>query len=149
MVEARQVRDALRSRLGSVLVESPGFSEGAAALLSSWAPYKESFQQLLPRLEDYLFNALYDRLGPAMSLRLDTGEQRRFPLSELGDAADDLLLALFMSLKPWSANYDRIHEYWLATGSLSAMRCLCRLYASVLPEGERLMLEKYIRENEA
>ncbi len=148
MVETRLVRDALRPRLGSAVVESPGFSEGAAALLSAWAPYKESFQELRPRLEDYLFNALYDRLGPAMALRPDDGTRRRFPLSELGDAADDLLYALFISLKPWSVNYDRIHEYWISTGSLSAMRCLSLLYDSLLPEEEKRMIKTYLHENE-
>ncbi len=149
MVDARQIREALRPRLGSAVVESPGFSEGAAALLSSWAPYKESFHELLSRLEDYLFNALYDRLGPGMALRLDNGEQRRFPMSELGDAGDDLLGALFFSLKPWSVNYQRIHDYWIATGSPAAMRCLCRLYESDLPEEELALIEKYLHENKS
>ncbi len=148
MTEVRQVRDALRPRLGSALVESPGFSEGASALLNAWVPYKESFQELIPRLEDYLFNAMYDRLGPGMTLRTDSGDRRHFPMSELEDAADDLLGALFFSMKPWSVNYHRIHDYWIATGSLSAMRCLYHQYETELPDGERLMIGKYLRENE-
>ncbi len=148
MTEVRLVRDALRPRLGSALVESPGFSEGACALLNGWAPYKESFQELLPRLEDYLFNAMYDRLGPGMTLRTDGGERRHFSMSELEDTADDLLGALLFSLKPWSVNYQRIHDYWIATGSLAAMRCLFLQYGDTLPAEEKQMIGKYLRENE-
>ncbi len=148
MTEVRLVRDALRPRLGSALVESPGFSEGACSLLNSWAPYRESFQELIPRLEDYLFNAMYDRLGPGMTLRTDSGSRRHFSMSELADAADDLLGALLFSLKPWSVNYQRIHDYWIATGSLSAMRCLYLQYEKELPAEEKQMIGKYLLENE-
>ena len=40
MIESWHVREALRSRLGSSLVDEPGFADPLAAVLSSYVSYK-------------------------------------------------------------------------------------------------------------
>lgn len=147
MIESWHVREALRPRLGSALVDDPGFADGAAAILQSYAPYKDTFHSLSSRLEDYLFNALYDRLGQGMSVRMDNGILRRVRTAELRDAADDLLGVLFMSLKPYSVNYEALYAYFMETGSFSAMQALYLNYASMMSAEERDRLSRTIRES--
>ena len=63
MIETWHVRDALRPRLGSALVDEPGFLDGITHTLRSFAPYKDTFASMAARLEEDLFNLLYERLG--------------------------------------------------------------------------------------
>ena len=56
MIESWHVREALRSRFGSALVDIPGVWDRAAALLRNYAPYRDTFADLAARLEDVLFN---------------------------------------------------------------------------------------------
>ena len=69
MIESWHVREALRSRFGSALVDVPGIWDRAAALLQNYAPYRDTFSDLAARLEDVLFNAVYEQLGPSMGDR--------------------------------------------------------------------------------
>ena len=87
MIEAWHVREALRSRFGSALVDTPGIWDRAAALLQKYAPYKDTFSNLAARLEDVLFNAVYEQLGPSMGAKMDNGTVRRIRSAELKDAA--------------------------------------------------------------
>ena len=73
MIESWLVGDALRSRFGSVLADAPGIWDKAAALLQNYAPYKDTFDSLAVRLEDALFNAVYEQLGPSMGAQMDDG----------------------------------------------------------------------------
>ena len=84
MIESWHVREALRSRLGSSLVDEPGFADPLAAVLRSYLSYKDTFASLASRVEDTLFNLLYDRLGPSMSVRMNDGSFRR--ISQPGPA---------------------------------------------------------------
>ncbi len=148
-MDAGQICEALRPRFGSAVVDSPGFGEELLPLLLFWAPYKCSFADLASALEDRIFKALYDRLGPGMAVRTEQGSFRRVPLSELSDAADDVLGVLFEALKPYSVNYDALHSYWVATGSYQAMRVLLLRYSSFLPDREEEYLRKLVRESGA
>ena len=147
MITPEKVQDALRIRLGSTLVDSPGFGEGAARVLRGWSSGRESFASLSRRMEDYLFNALYERLGPGMTLRLEGGIVRRFLMSELPEAADEAMFPLFDSLTPYSVHYDLLHAYWMESGSCAAMRALYLNFQEYLPLREREMIERIVREN--
>ncbi len=147
MLTARIIA-VLRPRIGSALAESPGFAEGIDALLSSWSPAEEPIGALAARLEGFLFNALYDRLGSGMSLLMDNGLRRRFPMKETAEAVDDLLGVLFFSPRICSFHYGLIHAYWMETGSPAAMRCLYDRFSRLLPAEERSMLGRYLEENE-
>ena len=147
MIETWHVRDALRPRLGSALVDEPGFLDGITHTLRSFAPYKDTFASMAARLEEDLFNLLYERLGPGMSVTMDGGRTRRVRTAELKDAADDVMGVLFDSLKVYSVNYDILHDYCMETGSFSALRVLYTKYQVFLPEGERRIIARIIRDN--
>ena len=145
MIDSYQIQCALRPRFGSSLVETPGFADPAAALLRDYVPGRLSLSELSSRLEDVLFNALYDRLGPSMNVLLDNGSRRRIRLAELPEAADDALGVLFDSLQPLSATYDLVRGYAMETGSFSAMRSMYQHFSSFMTAEERRVLARVIR----
>lgn len=147
MVESWHVREVLRPRFGSALMDEPGVADRAAALLSSYASYKDTFAGMASRLEDVLFNMLYDHLGPSMTVRMDNGTTRRVKTAELKDAADDVMGILFDRLKVYSVSYDAIHAYCMECGSYSAMRVLYIRYKDFLPESERRIIARIIRDS--
>ncbi len=143
-----QIISALRPRIGSALAESAGFAESIDAFLGSWSPSEETIKDFASRLECFLFNSLYDRLGSGMSLLMDNGYRRRFPMKETAEAVDDLLCVLFFSPRVCSLHYGQIHAYWMETGSPAAMRCLYYRFDHLLPPEEHQMLSRYLQENE-
>ena len=146
MIESWHVREALRSRLGSSLVDEPGFADPLAAVLRSYLSYRDTFADLAARVEDTLFNLLYDRLGPSMSVRTNDGSFRRIRTNELKDAADDVMGVFFDQLKAYSVNYEALQSYILESGSFSAMRVLYTRYAGLMSAGERQVLARVIRD---
>lgn len=147
MIESWQIREALRSRFGSALVDVPGIWDKAAALLLRYAPYKDTFTDLSVSLEDILFNAVYEQLGPSMGAQMDDGTIRRIRSAEMKDAADDAMGVLFDHLKVYSVTYDALHEYCMTAGSFSAMRVLYTRYAEFMPAPERKILARIIRDS--
>ena len=147
MIESWHVREALRSRFGSALADTPGIWDRTAALLQGYAPYRDTFESLASRLEDVIFNTLYEQLGPSMSARMDDGSVRRIRTAELKDAADDVMGVLFDSLKVYSVTYDSLHEYCMSAGSFAAMRVLYTRYADFMPAPERKIIARIIRDS--
>ena len=147
MIESWHVREALRSRFGSALVDVPGIWNRAAGLLQGYAPYRDTFSDLAVRLEDVLFNTVYEQLGPSMGVQMDDGSVRRIRSAEMKDAADDVMGVLFDRLKVYSVTYNSLHEYFMATGSFSAMRVLYTRYAEFMPASERKIIARIIRDS--
>ena len=119
MIEAWHVREALRSRFGSALVDRPGIWDRAASLLQRYAPYRDTFESLAAQLEDVIFNT----------------------------AADDVMGILFDNLKVYSVNYEALHEYCMATGSFAALRVLYTRYAAFMSAEERKIVARVIRDS--
>ena len=147
MIESWHVREALRSRFGSALVDIPGIWDRAAALLQKYAPYRDTFADLASRLEDVLFNSVYEQLGPSMGAQMEDETVRRIRSAEMVDAADDVMGVLFDQLKVYSVTYDSLHDYCMSTGSFSAMRVLYTRYAEFMPAPERRSLARVIRDS--
>ena len=147
MIEAWHVREALRFRFGSALVDRPGIWEKAAALLRNFAPYRDTFSDLAASLEDVLFNTVYEQLGPSMGAQMDNGAVRRIRSAEFRDASDDVMGVLFDHLKVYSVTYDSLHQYCMDTGSFSAMRVLYTRYADFMPASERKIIARIIRDS--
>lgn len=145
MIEARQLQEALCPRLGTGLACAPGFTDAALALLRGFSWPRDSFEALAAALEQALFNAIYERLGPGMSARMDDGSYRRIKLAEMPDAADDVMGVLFDALKVYSVHCDAIYAYCMKTGSFSAMRCLYLRYEALMSPEERQTLARIIR----
>ena len=123
MIEAWHVREALRFRFGSALVDIPGIWDRAAKVLQAYAPYKDTFADMAVRLEDVLFNTVYEQLGPSMGVEMDDGSLRRIRSAELKDAADDVMGVLFDQLKVYSVTYESLHQYCIDT--VPSPPCAC------------------------
>ena len=145
MIESWHIRETLRSRLGSSLVDEPGFADPLAVLLREYAPYKDTFADLASKVEDQLFNMLYERLGPSMSVRMSDGSSRRVRTAELKDAADDVMGVLFDELKVYSVSYEALQAYVMESGSFSAMRTLYLRYGDFMSPGEKQVLARVIQ----
>ena len=147
MIEAWHVREVLRPRFGSALMEEPGVTDMIVALLNSYASYKDTFADMALRVEDTLFNMLYDHLGPSMTVRMDNSGTRRIRTSELKDASDDVMGLLFDQMKVYSVNYESIHSYCIESGSVSAMRVLYTRFRDFLPDSERRIIARIIHDS--
>ena len=147
MIESWHIREALRSRFGSSLVDEPGFADPLTVLLRSYASYKDTFSGLAASVEETLFNMLYSRLGPSMSVRMNDGSFRRVYTSELKDAADDVMGVLFDRLKVYSVSCDALYAYAMESGSFAAMRTLYTRFGDMLPAGEKRIFARIIRDS--
>ena len=147
MIESWHVREALRSRFGSALVDRPGIWDRAASLLQGYAPYRDTFPGLASRLEDVLFNIVYEQLGPSMGAQMEDGTVSRIRSAEFKDASDDVMGVLFDHLKVYSVNYDALHDYAMSAGSWSAMRVLYTRYADFMPASERKVIARILRDS--
>lgn len=146
MIEAWHVREVLRSRFGSALVDQPGIWDRTASLLQHYASYRDTFEGLAAQLEDAIFNAVYEQLGPSMGARMEDGSVRRIRAAEMKDAADDVMGLLFDHLKVYSVNYQALQEYCMATGSFAALRVLYTRYAGFMSPAERKIIARIIRD---
>ena len=146
MIKAWHVREALRSRFGSALVDQPGIWDRAASLLQRYAPYKDTFESLAAQLEDVIFNTVYELLGPSMGAQMEDGSVRRIRSAEMKDAADDVMGVLFDRLKVYSVNYEALHEYCMTTGSFAALKVLYTRYMEFTPPEERKIIARVIRD---
>ena len=147
MITTYSVQKSLRPRFGSRIADDPGFADGAARLLRDGRSGRLSFSDMSLRMEDYLFNALYDRLGPGMNCPMDNGSFRHISMSELPAAADEAMFPFFASLCPCALHYEQLHTYWMETGSFSAMRALYLDFGDYLPDREAEIIERIVREN--
>ena len=146
MIESWHVREALRSRFGSALVDQPGMWDKTASLLQNYAPYRDTFEGLAAKVEDAVFNAVYEQLGPSMGAVMEDGSVRRIRTSEMKDAADDVMGVLFDSLKVYSVTYDALNAYCMATGSFSALRVLYTRFGEFVTPAERRVMARVIRD---
>lgn len=141
-----QVREALRPRLGSSLVDDTPLCAGIASLLRCYAPYRDTLAELEKRLESYLFDGLYTLLGDSMAVMLDDERVVRIRMRELPELADDAMGALFEAMPVYSVNYQTLKDYSLRASSLSAMRVLLQKYDQYQSPEEKALMGKVIRE---
>lgn len=146
-VTPEQIREVLRPSLGSAVLEQTGLSEGAARLLLRFAPYRETLEDLAQRVESYLFDTLYGFLGDDMTVMTDDGQLRRIRMRELPRLADDVMGVLFDHMQVYSIAYEKLKDYSLRSGSLSAMRVLYQKYDAFQPAEEKELIARIIRDN--
>ncbi len=146
-ITAEAVREALRPSLGSAVLEQTDLCQGAARLLLRFAPYRETYAELAQRLESYLFDTLYGFLGDDMTVLTDSGELRRIRMRELPRLADDVMGVLFDSLQVYSITYEKLKDYSLRAGSLSAMRVLYQKFDAFQPPEEKELIARIVRDS--
>lgn len=146
-ISTYSVKCALRPYLGSDMVDGTPIAEEAAHALRSFAPYKDTLEDLAQRVANALFDVLYSTLGPRMTLRLDSGDMVRIHMQDLPDVADAVLGVMFDGMTVYSVNYQTLKDYSLRTGSLSAMRVLYQKYDDFQSPEEKALMARIIRDN--
>ena len=141
-----QVQEALRGRLGSEIVEHTGVCESVLRTLLRYAPYRDTLDDLEKRVESCLFNELYGYLGDSMTVLLDDGSLSRIAMRELPSLADDAMGVLFRNMQVYSVTYEKLKDYALYSGSLSAMRTLCERFDAFQSAEEKQLMEKIIQD---
>ncbi len=148
-VKVSRVRDALRPRLGSALVDGTAVPEALTGVLRGYTPYGGSLSDLADTLANRLFSELFGLLGPGMAVTLDDGRTVRVRLEAIPEIADDALLALLDALVVSPANGEALREHAMRGGSLSAMRVLLAKYAASMSAEEKSLLERIIADRTA
>ena len=129
------VREALRPYIGSPVADhSPRMMALAADTMN--ARQRESLESVAEELEHILFNGLYDALGEQMTLRRDNGEIVRVYLRMLPEVVDLAMFPLMDAMDPYRVNFYTLQNYYVRTGSLSALIVLQRRYTSFQDEEE-------------
>lgn len=146
-ISTYSVKCALRPYLGSDMVDGTPIAEEAAHVLRSFAPYRDTLEELAERLSNVLFDVLYSALGPRMTVRLDNGDLIRIMMKDLPDVADAAMGALFDTMTVYSVNFQTLKDYSLRTGSLSAMRVLYQKYDDFQSSDEKALMARIIRDN--
>ena len=146
-INTYSVKCALRPYLGSDMVDGTPIAEEAAHVLRSYAPYRDTLEDLSQRLCNVLFDGLYSELGPRMTVRLDGGQMVRIHMQDLPQVADAVLGALFDSMSVYTVNFQTLKDYSLRTGSLSAMRVLYQKYDDFQSQEEKALMARIIRDN--
>lgn len=135
MVTEGDVKEALRACIGSPVADnSPRMMQECAGIMN--ARQRESLEQVAEALEHAIFMGLYDALGDSMTLRRDDGSIVRIYLNMLPDVADLALFALLDTMDVYRMNFNLIKEYYMASGSLSALIVLQRKYATFQEDDE-------------
>lgn len=146
-ISTYHVKRALQPYLGLELVDATPIAEEAAHVLRSYAPYRETLEQLAKRLEGTLFDGLYAALGPHMRIRLDSGETVRIRMQDLPELADAVMGVLFDGMTVYSVSFQTLKDYSLRTGSLSAMRVLYQKYDEFQSAEEKALMAQIIRDS--
>jgi len=146
-ISTYNVKCALRPYLGSDMVDATPIAEEAAHALRSYAPYKETLEDLALRVANTLFDVLYSVLGPRMTIRLDNGDMVRIRMDDLPFLADAVLGVMFDGMTVYSVNFQNLKDYSLRTGSLSAMRVLYQKYDDFQSQEEKDLMARIIRDN--
>lgn len=141
------VRGVLRPVLGSGIADGTDLCARTAAELQTYAPYRDTLADLAKRLENVLFDALYDAVGETMTVRLDDGTSCRIRMRDLPAVADEAMGALFDGMEVYSVNFTKLKDYAIHAGSLSAMRVLVQRYGGFQSEEERAVQIRIIRES--
>ncbi len=146
-ISTYSVKCALRPYLGSDMVDATPIAEEAAHALRSYAPYKDTLEDLALRVANALFDVLYSTLGPRMTIRLDNGQLVRIRMDDLPFLADAVLGVMFEGMTVYSVNFQNLKDYSLRTGSLSAMRVLYQKYDDFQSQEEKALMARIIRDN--
>ena len=139
------VERALRPWLGTLFLASNGFARGVSQLLSEYAPYRQTLEELHAELERYVFAGLSRLTRGSMRVVLADYRTRRLTLQDIGWLTDDLMGVLLDGLTPFSANYLKIIDYSLRVESLSALRVLYQRYPEFMTAEERAFLARMVK----
>lgn len=146
-IRTNEVRRVLQPVLGTRLTMETALCEHAAETLRRHQPGRETPETLRRLLKEGIFADLYELLGHQMLLRLDNGAVRRILLKDVDFMVDECIGVLLDVMQPPDVSLEGLRAYAMQEGSLSAMRVLLERFGTQLPDMEREMLTRIIREN--
>ena len=146
-ITTEAVIQAMAPVLGRRFPEATGLAERAATVLRRHEPRREAPQMLCARLKDLIFGELYEQLGSMMLLRREDGLVYKIMLQDVDRVVDAVHGVLLEALTPPDMSLESLRAYAMQEGSLGAMKALLRRYGDSLPEMEKEMLRRILREN--
>ena len=129
-VGTEEVERVLRPWLGSLFVNAHPLAAEVADYLRSYAPYRQTLEDLRGELESLLLRKLNALTNRSLTVILDNYRSRKLNMSTIADMTDDLMGIIFDKLTPFSANFIKLNDYSLRVESLNALRVLYQKYAS-------------------
>jgi len=146
-IRTEAVLHAMSPVLGVRFPQATGLAERAAEALRRHEPRKEPPELLRARLKDLIFGELYEQLGSMMLLRREDGLVYKIMLQDIDRVVDAVHGVLLETLPPPDISLESLRSYAMMEGSLGAMRALLKRYDDSLPEMEKDMLRRILREN--
>ena len=144
-VGTEEVERVLRPWLGSLFVNAHPLAEEVADYLRSYAPYRQTLEDLRTELESLLLRKLNALTNRSLTVILDNYRSRKLNMSTVADITDDLMGIIFDKLTPFSANFIKLNDYSLRVESLNALRVLHQKYASFYSEEEFAFMVNLIK----
>ena len=138
---------AMMPVLGRRFPEATGLAERACVVLRRHEPRRESPQILCARLKDLIFGEIYEQLGSMMLLRREDGLVYKIMLQDVDRVVDAVHGVLLEAMTPPDISLESLRAYAMQEGSLGAMKALLRRYGDSLPEMEKEMVRRILREN--
>lgn len=142
-----EVQRVFRPVLGTRLTSETWLCERVAELLRGHRPGRTTMEALCAQLKNLIFGDLYELLGAQMLLQTDNGAVRRIMLRDVDFMVDEALGVLLDVMGPPEITLEGLRAFAMERGSLSAMRVLLERYGDALPDMEKEMLRRIIREN--
>lgn len=146
-IRTAEVQRVFRPVLGGRLTAETWLCEKVAELLRGHRPARTTMESLCAQLKNLIFGELYELLGPQMLLQMDNGAVRRVMLRDVDFLVDEAVGVLLDVMTPPDVSLESLRSFAMERGSLSAMRVLLERYGDALPEMEKEMLRRIIREN--
>lgn len=144
-VGTEEVERVLRPWLGSLFVNTHPLAAEVADYLRSYAPYRQTLEDLRGELESLLLRKLNALTNRSLTVILDNYRSRKLNMSTIADMTDDLMGIIFDKLTPFSANFIKLNDYSLRVESLNALRVLYQKYASYYSEEEFAFMVNLIK----
>ena len=139
------LENVLRPWLGSLFLSSNPTLPNLARLLQSYAPYKQSLEDLRDDVESFLVTNISGYTRGTMQVLNDHYRTQRLNAGNIRWMTDEVMGVLFDCLTPFSANFIRLNDYSLRVQSLSALRVLYQKYSSFYSPEELNMMITFIK----
>lgn len=146
-IRTDDVRAALAPVLGPRFVMGTPLCEQAAGLLRAYRPSRMTLEDMYRQMKNCIFGCLFELLGHQMLLQLENGAVRRILLQDVDFMVDQAVGVLLAAMPPAELPMEQLRAHAMERGSLSAMRLLLTRHDRELPEMEKEMLRRILREN--
>lgn len=144
-VSHAELEAALRPWLGSLFLTSNPMLDSLTRLLQSYAPYKQTLEDLRDEVESFLITNISRYTRGSMLILSDQYKTVRLNAGNIRWLTDDVMGVLFDKLTPFSANFIKLNDYSLRVQSLSALRVLYLKYNSFYSPEELHMMTTFIK----